>query len=141
MERDAWERPVIGVDTNVLLRILVRDEPEQTRNALEFIENRTSDDPAFVSLIVVAELVWALRQRYDYPMKDIRRLLSAMLEAREFIFEEEALLVDLFNSAESGRGDVADHLIAYSATRAGCTHTVTFDQRAAKAIPSMELLA
>jgi len=132
---------VIGVDTNVLLRILVRDEPEQTRKALAFIEHRTPDDPAFVSLIVVAELVWALRQRYEYPMTDIRRLLSAMLEAREFVFEEEALLVDLFNSSDSGRGDVADHLIAFCASRAGCTHTVTFDHRAAKAIPSMELLA
>lgn len=128
-----------AVDTNVLLRHIVQDDPAQSARASTFLNERTVEDPAFVSLIVVAELTWALKQRYGYSRKQIAFLFTALLETAELIFEEEQFLTTLIDGKVGG--DIADHLIAFSATRAGCTSTVTFDRRAAKSISSMELLA
>lgn len=128
-----------AVDTNLLLRYIVRDDLRQFEKAAVFLNERTPEDPAFVGLIVVAEAAWALRQRYRYSREDVLSLMTALVEAKELVFEEEAYLSMLL--AGNPRGDIADHLIAFCAARAGCSHTVTFDKRAAKAIPSMELLS
>ena len=130
---------MIAVDTNVLLRFVLRDDERQFARASSFLNSRTPDDPAFVSLIVLAELVWALRRRYGYSRDEARSLVATLLETAEISFEDEASLSRIV--AEAEQGDLADHLISYSAKRAGCTTTVTFDQKAAARIPSMELLA
>lgn len=128
-----------AVDTNVLLRYVVRDDDGQFDKAAEFLATRTPEDPAYIGLIVVAEFVWALRRRYRYPPASIRAILTALLETAEIVFEEEEYLSLLL--ASGPQGDIADHLIAYRAARAGCTSTATFDQNAARSIPSMELLS
>lgn len=128
-----------AVDTNILLRFVVRDDEEQFSAASAFLNSRTIQDPAFVSLIVLAEFVWALRQRYGYDRAKVRALVLSLLETAEMAFEDEHRLSGLV--LEADRGDLADHLIAYSAVRAGCLSIVTFDRDAAEAVPSMELLA
>ena len=127
-----------AVDTNVLLRFVVRDDPKQFEVASRFLTARTADDPAYVSLIVLAEMVWALERRYGYPRDSVRGVVLALLESAEVVFEAEASLSMLI--AQKAKGDIADHLIALSARRAGCASVATFDKRAARAIPSMELL-
>lgn len=128
-----------AVDTNVLLRYVLRDDEQQFDRAAAFFNARTTDDPAFVSLIVLAELAWALRQRYGFDRSKTRMLIEALLETAELAFEDEASLSQLM--AQADRGDIADHLISYSAQRAGCSTTVTFDRDAAKLVPGMEMLA
>jgi predicted nucleic-acid-binding protein len=130
---------MIAVDTNVLLRFVLRDDEGQFTRASAFFSSRTADDPAFVSLIVLAEFVWALRRRYQYSRAEARALVATLLETTEISFEDEVSLSKIV--AEAGQDDLADHLISYSATRAGCTSTVTFDQKAAARLPAMELLA
>lgn len=129
---------MIAVDTNVLLRFVLRDDEVQFEKAARFFRSRTSDDPAFVSLIVLAELVWALRQRYGYSRAEAHALVATLLETAEVFFEDEAVLSRIV--AEAGRGELADHLIAHCASRAGCDATVTFDRKA-RHIPGMQLLA
>lgn len=128
-----------AVDTNILLRFLVRDDEAQAAIAAAFFGKRTMEDPAFVSLFVLTELVWNLRQRYGYPRATVHAKIAALLETAELVFEDETEISAIVNGTD--RGELADHLIAYCARRAGCSSTVTFDQRAAAAIPSMELLA
>lgn len=130
---------MIAVDTNVLLRFVLRDDEGQFTRASAFFNSRTADDPAFVSLIVLAEFVWALRRRYQYSRAEARSLVATLLETSEISFEDEVSLSRIV--AEAGQGDLADHLISYSARRAGCASTVTFDQKAAARVPAMELLA
>jgi predicted nucleic-acid-binding protein len=130
---------VIGVDTNVLLRFVLRDDEQQFKRASEFFSQCTPDAPAFVPLLVVAETVWALTQRYGIERAQVRSLLHDMLNTQEMMFEEHAALAELVGSAE--RGDLADHIISFSARRAGCPKTVTFDRVAAKNVLGMELLA
>lgn len=128
-----------AVDTNVLLRFVLRDDEPQFAAASAFFNARTAEDPAFVSLIVLTELVWALRQRYGFDRDKARFLVETLLETAELVFEDEASLSRII--AHADRGDIADHLISRSARRAGCSSTVTFDREAAKIIPGMELLA
>ncbi|MCG6859346.1 MAG: type II toxin-antitoxin system VapC family toxin [Salaquimonas sp.] len=130
-----------AVDTNVLLRQIVRDDPEQFEKTSAFFSQRTPDDPAYVSLIVLAELVWALRYHYRYRNTQVQQLLAALVETRELVFEDEQYLPKLLRQAEDSEADIADYLIAHVAERAGCESTVTFDRRAAKSVPGMELLA
>lgn len=128
-----------AVDTNVLLRYVLRDDEGQFEKAEAFFRTRTAQDPAFVSLIVLAEFAWTLRQRYRYSRADVRSLLETLLETAEIAFEDETMLALVVSQA--AHGDLADHLISYCAHRAGCDSTVTFDTEAARRVPSMELLS
>lgn len=129
---------MIAVDTNILLRFVLHDDDVQFAKASAFFDKRTSDDPAFVSLIVLAELVWALRQPFGYTREQTRLLVATLLETEEICFEDEEAVSVIVTRAKGG--DIADHLIAHSARRAGCSTTVTFDQKA-RNIVGMELLA
>jgi predicted nucleic-acid-binding protein len=130
-----------AVDTSVLVRYLVRDDLEQHAKAADFLKSRTADDPAYVSLIVVVELIWVLRRLYRYSREQIHFVLARLLETAELVFEEEQYISTLVNKETDAAGNLADHLIAFSALRAGCSRIVTFDKRAAKSVAGMELLA
>ena len=54
---------MIGLDTNVLVRYLAQDDPAQSARATEIIERRLSDEnPGFVSVVAMAEMVWVLQR-------------------------------------------------------------------------------
>jgi predicted nucleic-acid-binding protein len=131
---------VIGVDTNVLVRFLVEDDPKQSALARDFFSRRSTEDPAFVSATVIAETVWVLRRRLKLPLATVSDLVQNLLAADRLVveFTEE---LDALLSQETPRTDIADYLIAWSARRAGCQSIVTFDKTSAGAIPGMELLA
>lgn len=131
---------MIGVDTNVLVRFLVEDDPEQNALARDFFSERSAEDPAFVSATVIAETVWVLSRRLKLPLATVSDLLQNLLAADRLVveFTEE---LDALLSQDRPQTDIADYLIAWSAARVGCQKTVTFDKTSAEAIPGMELLA
>jgi predicted nucleic-acid-binding protein len=131
---------MIGVDTNVLVRFFVRDDPRQGSLADRFMNERTSDDPAFISVIVVAEFVWALEQVYEYQRSQIHAALALLLGSANVVLEREELVKTALMSAGEASSDIADSLIAALANDAGASATVTFDRDAAKLVPGMELL-
>ncbi len=132
---------MIGVDTNVLLRFLVDDDPEQNRHARAFLSERGADNPAFLSAVMLAETVWVLNRSLGYSMADISKIVRDLLASDGLIIEHAHELGLVLGRGNIPSTDLADYLIAWSGGLAGCTHTVTFDRKAAKAIPSMELLA
>lgn len=127
-----------ALDTNILLRFVVRDDENQFAKARSFLTARSADDPAFVSLVVLVEFAWTLRHRYGRSRSEIRSVVSDLLDARELVFEDESHLSVIV--ANAIRGDLADHLVSYCAQRAGCSSTVTFDKDSAKVVAGMELL-
>ena len=131
---------MIGVDTNVLVRFLVEDDPLQHGLARDFFSKRSTEDPAFVSAIVIAETVWVLRRNLKLSASTISNLIQNLLAADRLVveFTEE---LDALLSGDLPETDIADYLLAWSATRGGCQKTVTFGKTAAAAIPGMELLA
>jgi predicted nucleic-acid-binding protein len=132
---------MIGVDTNVLARLFVSNVPSQHEASLRFFGQRSKDDPAYVSFVVVVELVWILRTVYDYPMDTIRLALTSLLDSPDIHLQDRDLLADAIAQSTQPKVDLVDVLIAGLAVLEGCATTVTFDRNAAKRIPGMELLA
>ncbi len=129
-----------AVDTNVLLRYIVNDHPEQSARAISFLGVRTADDPAFVSLIVLVELTWVLRRLYRFSRLQVQAVLMQIVETAGLVIEDEFLVSTLVYRKVALKDELADHLIAYAAARSGCLRTLTFDRRAAERVDGMELL-
>lgn len=131
---------MIAVDTNVLARLFVTDNQQQHAAAVRFFSARSSRDPAFVSLVVQAELVWLLAQTMRFPYERVRDVLAAMLSSADFVIEQRELLENALPLLSANKLDLADFLIAGMAKKAGCPMTMTFDKPAARNVPGMELL-
>lgn len=132
---------MIGVDTNVLARLFVDDDQEQMKHAQTFFQKRTPDDPAFIGSVVIAEFVWLLLFRYRYPVDAVHRALDVIFASANVVVEDEEDVRLAILAARQSGADIADSLIAAVAGKHGCRSVVTFDRKAAKSIPGMELLA
>ncbi len=125
-----------GVDTNILVRYILQDDPRQSQLATDFIENECSvEAPVFINGIVLCELVWVLESAYEYPKKSIANVIEKILRIRQFhIHEPEIAWKALHGYSSSGGADFSDHYIANLNMQYGCDYTVTFDKKAARAV-------
>jgi predicted nucleic-acid-binding protein len=130
---------MIGVDTNVLLRLFVPVEP-QREVAVAFFGQRSAADPAFVSTLVVTEFAWVLRRRYKYEFEQVGQAIRWMLDSDDFVLEDRDLLEWALANYTRSRIDFSDLLVARSSELAGASRIVTFDRDAAKYVPGMDLL-
>lgn len=131
---------MFGLDTNIVVRLLTNDDPRQRQMALGFAERLGRDYNAFVSLLTVVELDWALRSKLGFSQKDVVGAIGKLLQTRGLFFEHHNLVVKALHLVSRENADLADALIASRAQDAGCESTKTFDRRAASRIPGMELL-
>jgi len=124
---------LLGVDTIVVVRLLVEDDAEQTRRAQRLVLRAAErGEPVVVSLLVLIETDWVLRSRYEYTKDAVHCALRSLLETRELEFEDESSVEEaLFNFLEGPLG-FADCLIAAHNRRLGCAATATFDAKAAR---------
>lgn len=124
---------MLGIDTNVVVRLLVSDDVEQTRRARKLVDQAVSrDEPVLVSLPVLVETEWVLRSRYGLSRGMVLGVFRAALEARELSFEDEPAFEEaLFHWKDSNCG-FSDCLIAAHNRRLGCRATATFDVKAAR---------
>ena len=122
-----------GLDTNVLVRFLTADDPEQAEAALRLVEIADSTgERLHISTIVLAELVWVLRGgRYARSRVEVADALSALLDATVFEIQDRDLVRRGVTAFRAGPSDFSDYLIGEHDRRAGCTSTLTFDGRLA----------
>lgn len=132
---------MIGLDTNILARLLVGDDDKQTAAAQRLISQHDSSDPLFVSREVMLELIWLLTARYKYPLTAVRVALDGLFMSANLAIEDEEIIKTALYLAERTGADISDAIIGTVADRRGCSKIVTFDKDAAKRIPGMELLA
>lgn len=119
---------MIGVDTNVLVRFLVGDDPDQEARAASFLARASAGgETLFVAQIVVCELVWVLSHAYDKNRSEIGAGLEALLLARQLTFEEPDQVRAALEHFAAGDGDLADWLVWERSRAAGCRRVVTFD--------------
>jgi predicted nucleic-acid-binding protein len=131
---------VIGIDTNVLVRFLTRDDENQYELARSLIQSRLDAGEALlVSLLVVMETEWVLRSRYGSTKPRIIEVLTGLLESRETVFEDESSLEEALFSWRESNADFADCLIVARGRRLGCRKVVSFDAKAAR-LPGGERL-
>lgn len=124
---------MLGVDTNVLVRFLVRDDEAQFEKARKLIKREVAAGRGvFVSHLVLLETEWVLRSRYGLSKALIADTVSGLLNATDVQFEDEPAIEEaLFTWKDSG-ADFADCLIGAKNRRLGCRATVTFDVKASK---------
>ena len=122
---------MLGIDTNVLVRYLVRDDLAQYERARRLIGREiTAGESILVSSLVLLETEWVLRSRYELSKSDIVAAFSALLEASELTFEDEPSLEQALYSWKDSAADFADCLIDACHRRLGCRATATFDAKA-----------
>lgn len=122
---------MIGLDTNILVRYLVQDDPEQARRATELIENQCTDDsPGVICIVVLCELAWVLSRGYGYSREQICSVVQGILTAKELEIESPDLVWSAYQQYVSGAADFSDYLIGASNRSLGAGTTYTFDQRA-----------
>ena len=124
---------MIGLDTNVLVRYLVEDDPDQAARAREVIEGRcTAEAPGFVNRIVLCELVWVLESCYATPAAAIADTIEKLLRTAELEIDAPEAAWFALAAYRRGATDFADALIGRLNTAAGCDGIATFDRGAAR---------
>lgn len=124
---------MLGLDTNVLVRFLVRDDEAQFEKARKLIKREVAaGQRVFVSQLVLLETEWVLRSRYDLPKNSIIETLSGLLDAADVQFEDEPAIEEALFIWKDTTADFADCLIGTRNRRLGCRATASFDAKAAK---------
>ncbi len=123
---------MIGLDTNILVRFVTRDDEKQWKRVNAFLEkNCSSKDPAWISSIVLCEVVWVLSSGYEYARSDIVSLLKQLLLTAEIKLEEHDAVRVATKEFENGKADFSDYLIGHLNKKRRCNTTITFDKKAA----------
>ena len=123
---------MIGLDTNVLVRYVMQDDPRQSPRATSLIEALSADEPGFVPVVALVELVWVLAGSYALDRTQIATVLDTVLRSKELIVDRADLVTQALHRYSTAGADFADALIERIAAAAGCSATMTFDAGAAK---------
>jgi predicted nucleic-acid-binding protein len=124
---------MIGLDTNVLLRYLVQDDPVQSPRATEIITRRlTEEEPGFVSLVTILEVVWVLKSLYKRSPQEIANDIEMILAADTLEVQNEQEVYHAVVAFRNGTGTFEDALIGSLGIWRGCSVTLTFDEKAAQ---------
>ncbi len=118
---------MIGLDTNVLVRYLTRDDETQWQQTVDLI---TAGETCFISNIVLCELVWVLESKqYQLSKSEILETLEQMLQSPEFEFEDRTTIYRAIQRTQQGQADFSDYLIGTTAEKFGCDEIVSFDRQ------------
>jgi predicted nucleic-acid-binding protein len=118
-----------AVDTNVLVRLLVADDPAQTRRALAYLETRR---PLWVSTVVLVETVWVLTAVYGWSKTQTLAMLETASNSRDIAFQSVETVRAAIALYSSGKADFSDCLALELARSEGHLPFATFDKATAK---------
>jgi predicted nucleic-acid-binding protein len=122
---------MIGLDTNALVRFLVRDEEAQYERARRLLQREAGRGEAvLISLLVLLETEWVLRSRYELAKSDIAAAFSALLDSAELVFEDEASIEQALFMWRDSPAQFADCLIGARHRALACRATASFDAKA-----------
>ena len=124
---------MLGIDTNVLVRFLLRDDEAQFQKANKLIQwEVTAGRGVLVSQLVLLETEWVLRSRYGFSKIQLLEVIASLLDTRDIQLEDEQSVEEAIYQWKEANADFADCLIAATHRRLGCSATATFDARAVK---------
>ncbi|MGZ8193173.1 MAG: PIN domain-containing protein [Methylobacter sp.] len=122
-----------ALDTNVLVRFLVKDDAEQAQQVYNLFKQAENHQlRLFVPILVVLETIWVLQAVYGVDDHDILAVLNDLLLMPVLLFETQPVLHAFIRAATGNNFDLADLLIAHSARGLHCESVLTFDKKAAK---------
>ena len=125
---------MIGIDTNILVRYLTKDNTEQAIAASNLLEQYSGDESSvYINNIVLCEVIWVLESGYKYPKNQITNAIKLILQTPEFAFDNHAFIVKVLYQYEQSHGaDFSDILISFTNKNIGCSTTYSFDKKSIK---------
>jgi len=123
-----------GLDTNVLIRYLVQDDPQQSRKATQYIERHcTGERPGVINHVVLCEMTWVLAVNYDQSRAEIATVIDQLLRVSQLeVINAHIVWKALVDYKQSNSVEFSDYFIARINESYGCDTTVTFDVKASK---------
>jgi predicted nucleic-acid-binding protein len=119
-----------GLDTNVIVRYLVRDDEQQWQIADRYIaEVLQANEVCFINNVVLCEVVWVLKSRYKLSRTDLIDTIEAIMKGDIFRFENQEAIAWAIQQMKSGSADFSDYLITRLNQLAGCQETASFDMK------------
>lgn len=131
---------MIALDTNILVRFLVKDDAVQTLKATNFINSLTQVYPGFVSREVILEFFWILNGTYNYSRLKIANALDGLLNSQEIMVESSNNVRAVVKQYRNSNYDFPDLMISTASKRAGAQELVTYDRKASRLV-GVRLLA
>ncbi len=121
---------MIALDTNVLVRLVTRDDKPQAQRAKDVFDTHADENGGlFVADIVLVELCWTLAKSYGLARASIARTVRALLDNASITLESPTAARDALASFEASSADFPDCLIVAKARAVGCSRILSFDQR------------
>lgn len=118
-----------GLDTNVLVRYLVKDDKKQGKIASDYIQRAASSgQQCFINCIVLCELVWVLESAYGFARQQVIDVLEKLFLAKQIDIEMKDIARQALQDYKTGKGDIADYLVGRINQEHGCDTTATFDK-------------
>lgn len=120
---------MIAFDTNVLVRLVVQDDPGQAAVAEQRYRTAAeTGDTIFLCDVVLIELVWVLGFTYRATRADVIEALQGLLDDSVFVFQSRDAVQRGLASYRQTKADFADHLIGFHAKAYGSQTVYTFDR-------------
>src|ERR1700761_6536495 len=107
---------IVGVDTNVLVRYLVLDDPGQSEAATKILED---EEEIAISTAALCETAWVLQRRYRFASADVAKAIAALVAPSKIKVDRATVRAGL-DMLDRG-GDFADGCIVAEARQSGCT--------------------
>jgi predicted nucleic-acid-binding protein len=124
---------VKGLDSSILLRYILEDDPVWSEPATRFIDDECSlENPGYINLVVLVEIVWSLRRQSGFNKERVAQLVEELLQADNFIIENEEAVERALAAFKRGDAGFADCLICALNESAGAAPTFSIDKDAIK---------
>ena len=123
---------MIGLDTNILLRVATDDDPIHSPIATRLMSSLSRETPGYINTVVLAEYAWSLERRYDFSRAQIVASVQALLLSSAVVVAERDAVNRALERSEEEALDFSDALICELNLGAGCSTTATFDRKAAR---------
>ena len=132
---------MIGLDTNVVVRLLLADDHAQTQCAVKLLKNaQVRGTEVILTLEVIQEVEWVLRSSAKKTKLEFLGLARRLLETRDIEINNEAVLEQALRTYEKSTADFSECLFLAHYQQLGCSAMMTFDVKAAR-MAGVELVA
>jgi predicted nucleic-acid-binding protein len=121
---------MIGLDTNLLLRLFVEDDPRQHERARRFFDTVGAREACVVNPVVLAEFAWTLARGFRKKRHEVARLIAEVLSADDVEIPHRRAAERALTVYRSGKADFPDYFLAEINIELGCVSTATFDRNA-----------
>jgi predicted nucleic-acid-binding protein len=125
---------MIGLDSNILVRIFARDHEKERRRAIALIEGAPKGEVFHLNWIVIVELAWTLRRAYRFERDELARVIRQITEYPRFSVPDKSILRDAAHMAREEGADLPDALVLLLNRSAGAELTYTFDHDAVRKV-------